>query len=192
MASERLSNLDEVFVRSISNSISDSSHLNFTKDRKIRFTGLESVTERSREIFDTVIKKHSPGRELTWIWGGIGTAIFWGLGASPAYAVYREFMEAWTGMFAKQAVRWQAFPTPSRSMICSTLLIMLLPVILCALITIAKSAPSEKISSAVEDTKRSHEKLLDELTQQKEVRLISSDPVREAVRVLLDFIHQEA
>lgn len=187
MASDRLSALDEIFVRATRSFLPPSDCTVNHESRKIHLVGLDVVTDKSGELFEASLIKHSPGKLLTGFWGGLATFLFFGLGVSPAVSVYREFLEAWAGMFAKDPVRWGAFPTPSGGMIFSTLLIMGLPVVLCALITIANSAPKSKVAAAVDDVKASHQRLRSDLTDTHLVRLVSNDPIREAVRVLLDF-----
>jgi hypothetical protein len=188
MANERLSALDEIFVRSTRSFLPPSAQPFNPEGRKVRIVGLDIVTEKSAEIFESTLKKYSPGRLLTGFWGGLATIAFFGLGASPTVAVYREFFEAWAATFADNPARWDAFPAPSGEMMFSTLLIMIIPVVLCALLTIANSAPKRTVASAVNDVKAAHKRLRTELAESGLVRLVSDDPIREAVREIQDFI----
>jgi len=189
MAQDDLSDRNRILIRAINASLPTDARRSEEGSPRTRIVGLERVTEESTDLFETVINKRVCGRSGLCFWGGLATLSFGGLLAGPLVAIYREFIDAWLGVFHGQpAVHWQAFPVPSAGMIWSSLLLAVLPVIFCALVCCFRSTPAARINTALEDVKAGHQALLGRLTHDKTVRLSSDDPIREAVRHLLDFI----
>lgn len=189
MARDDLGDRNRIFIRSINASLPDATRRPEEKPPRTHFIGLERVTEESGVIFEKVIRKHVFGRVGLFIWGGLATLLFVGLLSGPLLAVYREFGHAWLGAFNDSTgVRWQAFPTPSASMILTSLLLALLPVIFCALVVCLRTTPAVRVQSALVAAKAEHKSLLESLAHDKTIRLFSDDPIREASRVVLDFL----
>ncbi len=189
MARDDLGDRNRIFIRSINASLPDATRRPEEGTPRTHFIGLERVTEESGAIFEQVTRKHVFGRVGLILWGGLATLLFMGLLSGPLLAVYREFGHAWLGAFNDSTgVRWQAFPTPSANMILTSLLLALLPVIFCALLCCLRTTPADRVRSALVAVKAEHESMLDRLTSKKIIRLFSDDPIREASRVLLDFL----
>lgn len=151
------------------------------------FAGLSQVTAESQAIFEEVVQKHAVGKGLTRTLGTLASLAFWALAAGPVWSIYREYCGAWMKSLTAGG-SWQAFPIPSGAMILATLLLIVLPTIVLALIAVAFSTPDDAVKLAIEDVKSDHDTLLARLSQGHTVRLVSDDPVREAVRATLDFV----
>lgn len=189
MARDDLGDRNRIFIRSINASLPNATQRPEEEPPRTHFIGLERVTEESGVIFEKVIRKHVYGRVGLFLWGGLATLLFIGLLSGPLLAVYREFGHAWLGAYNDSTgVRWQAFPTPSASMILTSLLLALLPVIFCALVCSLRTTPAVRVQSALVAAKAEHKALLERLAHDKTIRLFSDDPIREASRVLLDFL----
>jgi hypothetical protein len=188
MVREELSETNEIFLRSIEQEIDlgERSRIRGAASQ-IELSGLGLVESRSTDIFEQSFSRHAVGRWLPWLLGGMATLAFLGLAAAPAWSIYHEFFKAWQASFrdANPAI-WQDFPAPSGSMIFATLLLMTVPVIFIALITVVLSATPRRVNRCVNAIIGAHEQMQDDLLRTRALRVTTTDPVREAVRTLLD------
>lgn len=189
MARDELADVNRVFIRSINASLPPETRRAEDESPPTRFIGLERVTEDSSVLFENVVRKQAGGRAGVFFWGGLATLLFVGLLSGPLVAVYREFFDAWSGVFqGPVGLRWQSFPAPSAGMIFTSLLLAVLPVIFCALVACLRATPRMRVDAALADAKVKHQAMLDQLTKSKTVRLVSEDPIREAARHVMDFL----
>lgn len=192
LARDELADANRVFIRSINASLPAEIRRSEDESPPTRFIGLERVTEESAVRFEQVVRDHAGGRAGVFVWGGLATLLFVGLLSGPLVAVYREFLDAWTGVFQGPVEhRWQSFPAPSVGMIFTSLLLAVLPVIFCALVACVRATPRTRVSAALADAKAKHQAMLEQLTKNKSVRLVSKDPVREAARQVMDFLNSQ-
>ena len=190
MADDELASCNRILVRSIRSTLPPDPGENEEILAPTRFVGLERVTSDSGEIFDSVVARHARSRGLPLIFGGLATLAFITLAAGPLWVVYREFFHAWSGGFSGlELVRWTAFPAPSAGMIFATLLLVLLPVALFALVSSVIATPQKRIETAALEVRQEHDLMLEDLTRKQIIRLESDDPVREAVRLILGFLN---
>lgn len=188
MAKEELAEVNDIFLRAIEQEIDlgEQSRIRASA-REIHLSGIGRVESRSAEIFEESFNRHAAAAWLPWTLGGFATLCFLGLGAAPAWAVYNEFFQAWGASFQESSpVIWQDFPAPSGSMIFATLLLMTLPVIFLALLTVALAVTRGRANRCVAAIVKGHEKMHNELLQSRGIRIATNDPVREAVRILLE------
>lgn len=180
---------NRIFIRSINASLPIETHRSEEQSSRTHFIGLERVTEESGILFEKVVREHACGRARLFFWGGTATFLFFGLLSGPLVAVYREFADAWFGVFqAPNVIHWQAFPAPSAGMIFTSLLLAVLPVIFCALACCLRTTPAARVQTALVAVQTEHKAMLERLAGNKTIRLFSEDPVREAARLLLDFL----
>jgi hypothetical protein len=190
MAADELADSNRIFIRSIHSSLPSSEHSPETAPASTRFRGLERVTDASAEIFQSIVARHARSGWLPRLFGGLAPAAFVILLCGPLWAVYSEFRDAWLDVFAgSEAVRWQSFPAPSAGMILTTLLLVVLPVVVFALVSSVLATPVVKVDAAIEDAKKEHGAMLERMNREKTIRLVSDDPVREAVRFILGFLN---
>jgi hypothetical protein len=76
-------------------------------------------------------------------------------------------------------------------MIFTSLLLAVLPVIFCALVACLRATPRMRVEAALAGAKAGHEAILEQLTKNKSVRLVSEDPVREAARQVMNFLNSQ-
>ncbi len=189
MANDELAECNRILVRSIHSALPSASGQTEAALAPTRFRGLERVTSESSEIFDAVVAKHARTHGLPRLLGGLATLAFIALSAGPVWAVYREFFEVWSGIFAgTEGMKWQSFPAPSAGMIFATMLLVVLPAVFLALVSSVLATPAKRISSALQEVRLAHDLMLERLTREAIVRLESDDPVREAARSLLAFL----
>ena len=192
MTQDELADVNRVFIRSINASLPPETRRSEDESPPTRFIGLERLTEESGTLFERVVRNHASGRAGVFVWGGLATLMFVGLLSGPLVTVYREFFDAWTGVFQGPVEhRWQAFPAPSAGMMFTSLLLAVLPVIFCALVACLRATPRMRVEAALAGAKAGHEAILEQLTKNKSVRLVSEDPVREAARQVMDFLNSQ-
>lgn len=189
LADDELASCNRILVRSIRSTLPPDPEGNEAILAPTRFVGLERVTSDSGEIFDSVVAKHACPRGLSLIFGALATLAFISLAAGPLWVVYREFFQAWTGgLTGMNGVKWTAFPAPSAGMIFATLLLVLLPVAMLALVSSVVATPQKRVAAAANKVRQEHDSMLENLARQQVIRLESDDPVREAVRLILGFL----
>jgi hypothetical protein len=189
LARDDLGDRNRIFIRSINASLPNETRRPEEESRQAHFIGLERVTEESGLIFGRVVRHHARGRGGLFFWGGLATLLFVGLLSGPVIAVYREFGHAWLGVFNDSiGVRWQAFPVPSAGMVLASLLLAMLPVIICAMACSVRTTSAGRVQAAMVAAKAEHKAMLERLAQDKAIRLFSEDPIRESTRYLLDFL----
>ncbi|MGJ8641776.1 MAG: hypothetical protein ACSHX9_00080 [Luteolibacter sp.] len=193
MVKEELAEANDIFIRAIEQEIDlgENSKIRAAA-RETQLTGLSQVESRSTEIFEQSLTRHAAGRWLPWLLGGIATLTFFGLGAAPAWAIYSEFLKSWHNTFDHtNPTIWQNFPAPSGSMIFATLLLMTAPVLFIALITVVLAATTRRVKRCVSAIITAHENMQNDLLHSRVLRVTTKDPVREAVRTLLDSCRTE-
>jgi hypothetical protein len=188
MAREELAEVNDIFLRAIEQEIDLGERSKIrAAAREIHLSGIGRIESRSGEIFEQSLSCHAPGAWLPWTLGGLATLCFFGLAAAPAWAVYNEFFQAWRASFHDSSPAiWQDFPAPSGSMIFATLLLMTLPVVFFSLLTVVLAVTPARVKRCVEAIVIAHNKMRNELLQSRAIRITTKDPVREAVRTLLD------
>jgi GTPase SAR1 family protein len=193
MAEDELAVCNRIVMRSIRSTLPPSGDGAEEEFAPTRFKGLERVTSESSEIFRTAVEKHARLHGMPRFLGGLATVVFAGLAAGPLWAVYREFFGAWSGSFSgAAALKWQTFPAPSAGMVFATLLLLVLPVSILALIASLLSAPEARVDAAMREVRENHDSMLERLTRDGVIRLESDDPVREAVRQILHFLRPDS
>jgi 50S ribosome-binding GTPase len=189
LADDDLASSNQIFVRSIYSTLPKDLEGIGVSLAPTRFVGLERVISDSAGIFDSVVSKHSCPRGLSLIFGGLATLGFIALAAGPLWVVYREFFQAWSGgLTGMNGVKWTAFPAPSAGMIFATLLLVLLPCALLALVSSVIATPQKRIAVAADEVRQEHNSMLEKLARSQVIRLESDDPIREAVRLILGFL----
>ena len=162
--------------------------------RKIELTGLDELQEGSHAIFEEEIERAARSRLLVCTLGAAATAIFWGIGLAPIYAIYRAYFGAWLPAFCTPGnAAWQAFPAPAGAMLLTALIAMIFPAFVIALITVAIGARKHRVERCAESIRKRHQELAEKLSRPAidgappVLRVVSDDPFREAVREILDF-----
>lgn len=157
-----------------------------------RFVGLDQVVDESETIFEKAVTRWAPHKAVVRVLGALATFGFLVLSAGPVYAVYQEFFRGWMSSFADGgSASWTNFPSPSGTMIFASLVLVLLPAMVLALLGSLTSAPGQRVHAALGQVKSEHEKMGDRLASQRLVRLESDDPLREAVVEVLGFLRNQ-
>ena len=193
MADDELADCNRILVRSIRSALAspgDQTEENFSPTR---FKGLDRVTSESSEIYQKAVVKYARTHGLPKALGGLATLIFVALATGPMWAIYREFFGAWSGAFTGAMVlKWQTFPSPSAGMIFATLLLLVLPVVILALISALLSTPKGQVEAGMDEVRKNHDAMMERLTRDRVTRLESDDPVREAVRQILNLLRPKS
>ncbi|MCX6977034.1 MAG: hypothetical protein NTX04_03645, partial [Verrucomicrobia bacterium] len=165
MADDELADCNRILVRSIRSALAspgDQTEENFSPTR---FKGLDRVTSESSEIYQKAVVKYARTHGLPKSLGGLATLIF---------------------------VEWQTFPSPSAGMIFATLLLLVLPVVILALISALLSTPKGQVEAGMDEVRKNHDAMMERLTRDRVTRLESDDPVREAVRQILNLLRPKS
>lgn len=159
-----------------------------TQEAAVSLDGLETLEAESARVFEDAVEKHRMANGALFGIGAFATALFAVLAAGPLGAIYREFFRVWLKAvdLGQDVVRWSDFPVPSASMLIGTFILLVVPVAVLALMTVGMGVTGRQVDRAVEYVRSEHERLAAGKVSGSILRVVSQDPVREAVRFLLE------
>lgn len=152
----------------------------------VRIHGLDRMEAESRRIIAGVVDRRRASTLTVWLFGTIATICFLYLISGPVYAIYRTYLQSHWGAISGGATAWSDFPTPSASMLFSSILLSVLPTFLIALIGIWWSCNAKRVRRAMDKIKTDHENEIQRRTSTGSLRVVLSDPVIDSARFLLD------
>lgn len=152
---------------------------------ELDFSGLDVLEGQSRKIFEDsvgAIQKNTR-RWVHWIgWGA--TLLFVAMITGPLYAIYHQFFTAWSGSFLGTST-WQSFPMPPISLILSSMVWILLPVGILAIIANTIPTKPKHIDNCIQRVRDQHDKIARSLWENGTLKVESNSPEIEAIRYLL-------
>jgi len=145
--------------------------------RVARLTGLDTLQEKSQEIFHQVTRDALPGRLSTVSIGLIATLIFWGLMAGPIVALYQGYVTASYGVLGERSGDLNAFPRPDASMLLTSVLLSLLPTALFAMIIMSAVQSRRRVDRVETELRDQHHQTIQRLQRDGVMRLRWDDAV---------------
>ena len=144
--------------------------------REIRVSGFDSVKDTSARIFADHLEAHRVPIWWMQTWGLVTTSAFGWLVWHPMRSLYQRFLEA---------TAWQEFPTPSPSMIVTSVLLSALPVFVAGLLCLAFGMAIARVAKCAAAIRDSHHNKIKELGDKGILRLSLTSPQVEAARTLM-------
>ncbi|TWU46322.1 hypothetical protein Poly51_57180 [Rubripirellula tenax] len=148
-------------------------------------SGIDTLQERSQQIFDSEVDRVSITSTMAMLCGLIGTAIFWFLMAGPVVALYRSYFDASLVTLRDLGGDIDAFPRPDLAMMLTSLILSVLPTALFAMIVISVSQSRGRVRAAEARIRESHHSTIEQLQNDGVLRLRWDEPLLSDAEFLL-------
>lgn len=143
--------------------------------------GIETLEERSHEIFEDAVERYSISQGASTALAAVGTMIFWALMAGPFVALYSEYLqasyEALLHGLSGQTHGMERFPKPEFAMVLTSLLLSVLPTAVFAMIALSVAQSASRTRKAATSIREGHDRWIEKLQQQGVLRLRWDDPL---------------
>lgn len=152
----------------------------------MRLTGIDELQTRSQQIFDAALEQHRLRGGLVQFWGGLGTVVFWAFMAGPVVLIYREYSAASYHVLAGGgATVLEDFPHPPPSLLLTSLLLSLLPLVMYCMLVLTFALSRRKVARVAAQIVSEHQRQIAMLKEQRIIRLEFDDELLHHARFLL-------
>lgn len=152
----------------------------------VRLSGLAELQQASAQWFDEALAKCRAKALVLHVCGLVGTAVFWVCMVGPLASLYRHFFKAAQGALGSEASIWSAFPVPTGSMLLTSILLSLLPMLVVALICVAWAVTTSRTERCAALIRETHEREIKARREDGRLRLEIDDAAMEAARFLIN------
>lgn len=142
---------------------------------EVEFEGLERLQARSSELFQEVLESRAPSRLATWITGLIGVAIFWSIFIWPFISLYKDYFSA-VNEFVTQSRTHEVFPKDSFSIIGTSFLLALFPMIFWMLLVLSWVASLGRARACLKSLRVGHQAIIEDLNSKNLLRVRARHP----------------
>ncbi len=156
---------------------------------KIRLSGVEELQTRARSVFEWSVDRHQMSWITLQIFALVGTTIFWVLMAGPIVSIYRQYLSASYLTLTSAVSSFETFPHPSPSLLMTSVLLSLIPMLIYAMVVLSWNQRRSKINQIAESTYTEEMKLVDELKRSGVIALHYDDPLLEHAEFLIQCTH---
>jgi hypothetical protein len=213
MVRDRLHPLAEDFSRALNRSVEGINNAPPSESfHQIDLTGIEELQHKSTRIFEDKIQAQMLPSYMVQAVALIGFFIFWFFFSSPIAALYQQYwyasqdlpseastLEAVPALiqaywYASQDLPseaatieklWERFPAPSASMLITSLLLSLLPMMAFCMVFLTVFLRRKRIERCVAEIYESHTEEIERMKEKGILRLEFKNPVLEQARFLL-------
>jgi hypothetical protein len=152
---------------------------------QIRLSGVEELQSRARSVFESVVDRYQISWSLLQLFGLMGTLLFWSLMAGPIVWVYRQYLAASYESLMGSTHSEAPFPHPSSSMLMTSVLLSIIPLLIYAMIVLSWSQRRAKIHRIAERAYAEEIQLVNELKNSGVIALHYDDPLLEHAEYLI-------
>ena len=156
---------------------------------QIRLSGVEELQSRARSVFEWSVDRHQMPWLTLQLFALVGTGIFWLLMAGPIVAIYREYLGASYDTLSGLKSRVEQFPHPSPTLLFTSVLLSVIPMLIYAMIVLSWIQRGSKINRIADSTYGEEVKLVDELKRSGVIALHYDDPLLEHAEFLIQSTH---
>jgi len=147
-------------------------------------TGLDTLQERSQQLFEKKTSQCMLARPMVWLGGWIGMLVFWGLMAGPIVALYRDYLGASFEVLGQEG-GFERFPHPSAGMLLTSLLLSLLPTAIFAMLLVTIAQSRGRVRRVEDALREEHHQTIQQLQRDGILRLRWDDPMLADAEFLL-------
>ncbi len=152
----------------------------------MNLSGIEQLQNSSRKIFEDAIAQHATPSWLAQLLGLVGVVLFWGFMAGPIVSIYHQYFTASYDSLVKQEVHPEGFPHPEPSLIVTSVVLSLLPLIIYAMIVLTLTLSNRKIQRVSNDIQRAHSETIQHLRDARVIQLQFQDRLLQQAEFLLN------
>jgi hypothetical protein len=148
-------------------------------------SGLDTLQERSQQIFETEVDRVSMSRGAAIVCGLVGTAIFWFLMAGPVIALYRGYFDASYATLRELSGDLDSFPRPDFAMMFTSLILSVLPTALFSMIVLSIAQSRSRVRAAEDRIRGRHHEVIGQLQRDGVLQLRWDEPLLADAEFLL-------
>lgn len=152
----------------------------------MNLSGIEEVQAESRSIFERAINENVTPPWLTQLLAVLGTALFWGFMAGPIVAIYHQYFSASYASLVAGEVHPEGFPHPHPSLIVTSVILSLLPLVIYAMVVLTLTLSNRKVRRISAEIEKAHSDAIDRLRQKGVIRLEFEDRLLQQAEFLLN------
>lgn len=164
---------------------SEQENKNLSAIPQVRLSGVEELQSRARSVFESTVDRHQTHWSVLQIYGLIGTAIFWLLMAGPIVSIYRQYLGASYETLTGLQSRVEEFPHPSPSLLMTSVLLSVIPLLIYAMIVLSWCQRNSRIRRIAERAYAEEVQLVEELKNNGVIALHYDDDLLEHAEFLL-------
>lgn len=154
-------------------------------------SGIEELQHHSRGIFEQAIAQHATRSWFAQCLGALGVAIFWGFMAGPIVSIYHQYFTASYGSLVAGQVHPEGFPHPQPSLIVTSVILSLLPLVIYAMFVLTLTLSTRKIRRISSEIQSAHTKIIDQLLDNRVIQLQFEDRLLQQAEFLLNLARSE-
>ncbi len=187
---ERLKPLCDQFHRAILQLRSRDERLHNMPDvGSMSLSGIEELQADSRAIFERAIAENATPPWLTQLLAVFGTVLFWGFMAGPIVSIYHEYFTASYKSLVAGEVHTEGFPHPHPSLIVTSVVLSLLPLVLYAMVVLTVTLSNRKVRRISAEIEQAHANAIERLRSSGVIRLEFEDQLLQQAEFLLNLSH---
>lgn len=152
----------------------------------MNLSGIEELQAESRSIFERAINENVTAPWLTQLLAVVGVVLFWGFMAGPIVAIYHQYFSASYASLVAGEIHPEGFPHPHPSLIVTSVVLSLLPLIIYAMIVLTLTLSNRKVRRVSADIEKAHTEAIDRLRQKGVIRLEFEDRLLQQAEFLLN------
>ncbi|MFO1065165.1 MAG: hypothetical protein U0892_14975 [Pirellulales bacterium] len=152
----------------------------------ISLSGMEELQHRSRGLFEAAVADHAAPRWMPQLFGLFGVVLFWSFMAGPIVAVYRQYFSASYEALTFNGSSADAFPHPAPSLIFTSIILSLLPLVMYAMLVLTLFLPRRRVERIASEVLSEHEKIIEELQTKRIIQFQFEDRLLQQAEFLLN------
>ena len=152
----------------------------------MNLSGIEELQADSRAIFERAIAENVTPPALTQLLAIVGTLLFWGFMAGPVVSIYHQYFSASYASLVAGEVHTDGFPHPQPSLIITSVILSLLPLIVYSMIVLTLTLSNRKVRRVAAEIEKAHAEAIERLRKNGVIRLEFEDHLLQQAEFLLN------
>ncbi|MCC6508032.1 MAG: hypothetical protein IT423_02925 [Pirellulaceae bacterium] len=152
----------------------------------MHLSGIEELQDRSRKIFEQAVAAHATRSWVAQTLAIIGMLLFWGFMAGPIVAIYHQYFSASYASLVEGALHPEGFPHPHPSLIITSVVLSLLPLVIYAMIVLTLTLSNRKIRQVSTEIQLAHTQAIEQLRKLRVIQLEFEDRLLQQAEFLLN------
>lgn len=190
---ERLKPLCDQFHRAIWRLRAHESQVDLPSSTgQISLSGIEELQLRSREIFEEAIESYRLRGWIVQSLAIVGVILFWSFMAGPIFAIYHQYFSASYASLVAGEVHPEGFPHPHPSLIITSVILSLLPLVVYAMIVLTLALSYRKVRRVAAEIQAAHIHAIRELRDRRVIHLDFEDRLLQQAEFLLNLARSES
>ncbi len=147
--------------------------------------GIDSLQERSQEIFESEVERVAPSRTFTIICGIIGVICFWMIMAGPIVTLYRQYLGTSYSSLTELSGGIDDFPRPHLATLLTSFLLSIFPTAIFSMVVLSIVQSRQKVERAEQGIRQGHREAIEKLQKSGVLRLQWDEPLLADAEFLL-------